>query len=191
MDLKTLISQKADLRALAEASDWAGLHSAIVTKNIPQPDTTMRTARWLMLELSTVPDPVNAPHTTEADIVLATLQASTLPRVMAAYASLCGDGIDLSDGQVQSMIDLLGEQGGWSADLISRVKQAGIRQVSLAEQNGLSDPTQAECQSAWVASVLESDWTTQQNETINPAVASEDRVALVAALNQAAINLGA
>jgi hypothetical protein len=124
----------------------------LTTPSVAIRNSTLRTTRWLMLELTAVVDPRTG--ATEADQVLGALQNGNLPRIKAAYDAMSADGIDLSDPQVQRMIDVIGSDAGWPQDLIDRIKQAGVRMVTPLANVALPVPTEAEAQAAWKAGKL-------------------------------------
>ena len=102
-----------------------------------------------MLQLTTVVNPQTG--ATEADVVLGTLQQSTVPRVKAAYDSLCSTGIDLSEAQVQQMLPILATAANWPAGLAEKIMQAGLWNEPL-----LSSPVTAEdCRQAFLKDSLE------------------------------------
>jgi hypothetical protein len=141
--LRDAIYADASLLALYHANDDSNLLAALNVANVPVRDTTLRTTRWLMLNFDSVVDP--ATGETEADLVLGAMQAAPSPRVKAGYDAMGSLGIDLSDPQVQTMIDVLGSPAGWSADLIARLKAVGVTgQTSLAGQSIGRDAVQSD-----------------------------------------------
>jgi hypothetical protein len=90
--------------------------------------------------------------TTEADVILSTLQQSVNPRVIAAYQAMAFDGIDLSDPQVQEMLPLLAEAGAWPEGLVHRVQAKGVTIVSKAEAATGVEPTADAVQVAYESS---------------------------------------
>lgn len=142
MSLINLINRHA--LAAAQAGNWQSVADTLNALTIEVRDTTLRTGRWLMLQLPNVVDQQTG--MTESDIVLGTLQQSTIPRVKAAYDSLCNGGIDLSEDQVQMMIPLLADAGHWPAGLAEKILSAGRRIVPVLE----SPVTAADCSAAWL-----------------------------------------
>ena len=127
--------------AAAQTGDWQDVADTLNALTTEVRDTTLRTGRWLMLQL---PNVVNQQTgMTESDIVLGTLQQSTIPRVKAAYDSLVNGGIDLSDDQVQQMIPLLAQAANWPNGLATKILQAGRRTESVVSTNA------AACKAAW------------------------------------------
>jgi hypothetical protein len=138
--LISLINQHA--LSAAQAGDWQSVATTLNALTQEVRITELRTARWLMLQLT---DPVGNSGMTEADVVLGTLQQSTIPRVKAAYDSLCNDGIDLSDSQVRQMIPLLAQAASWPAGLAQKILDAGRPTVAV-----LNPATNAiACEAAW------------------------------------------
>ena len=139
MSLINHIKQRA--LASAQSGNWSAVAATLNAATKEVRDTTLRSARWLMLQLGA----------TEADVVLGTLQQSTIPRVRAAYDSLCSTGIDLSEAQVQQMLPQLATAASWPAGLAEKIMQAGLQIVPL-----LSSPVAAEdCRQAFLKDSLE------------------------------------
>ncbi|TXH17050.1 MAG: hypothetical protein E6R03_04540 [Hyphomicrobiaceae bacterium] len=138
-NLINLINQHA--LSAAQAGDWQAVANTLNAITIEVRDSTLRTARWLMLQLPRV---VNSQTgMTESDIVLGTLRQSAIPRVRAAYDSLVNSGIDLSDDQVQEMIPVLAHAANWPDGLANKILQAGKRTESVVLTNA------AACKAAW------------------------------------------
>lgn len=155
-NLVNLINQHA--LSAAQAEDWQSVADTLNALTTEVRDNTLRTARWLMLQLTDVVRTENGIPITEADIVFGTLQSPSLPpRVKAAYDSLCNGGIDLSEDQVQQMIPLLAQAANWPNGLAEKIMLAGRRNVSVFSEQ----LTAADCQSAWNAEVR-----TQRNATL-------------------------
>ena len=143
MSLLSLINQHA--LSAAQSGDWATVASTLNALSTEVRVTELRTARWLMLQLTDVVRTENGIPLTEADIVLGTLQSAAIPRVKAAYDSLCNGGLDLSEDQVQQMIPVLAAAGSWPSGLAEKVMQAGKRPVRLLD----ADTTALACEAAW------------------------------------------
>ena len=141
-NLINLINQHA-LQA-AQAGNWQSVADTLNALTTEVRDTTLRTGRWLMLQLPTVVNPQTG--MTESDIVLGTLQQSTIPRVKAAYDSLVNGGIDLSEDQVQQMIPVLAAAVNWPAGLAEKILEAGRKNVPVL----LPATTAEDCQKAWI-----------------------------------------
>lgn len=138
--------------AAAQAGNWQAVADTLNALTTEVRDNTLRTGRWLMIQL---PNVVNQQTgMTESDIVLGTLQQSTIPRVKAAYDSLVNGGIDLSEDQVQQMIPVLAQAANWPAGLADKILQAGRKNVPVLSPA----TTPQDCQSAW-----ESEIRTQRN----------------------------
>lgn len=162
---------------LAQAGKWDAVAAILNAPTVEVRDSTLRTTGWLMQSLTAVIDP--ATGMTEADLVLGTLQRSTIPRVRAAYDRMSSIGLDLSDPQAQELIPALGAAANWPENLTDRIKSAGVSMWSLA-----GNPVTAEqCESAYEFARLAQQWSTLQNESINPAVGN--RAELIAALKAA------
>ena len=171
-----------------KAGDWTAAVAALNSDTTTITDSTLRTTRWLIVEL---PDQaVGFPAgTTEADVVLGSMQSSTIPRVLAAYQAMSAGGIDLSDPQSQELIPVLAASGGWPAGLEQKVAEAGVRIESKFEAEGGEAPDVVNVESAYqqiMVEDLEADVATGLNEKVNPAIATGDRAATAAALRQVA-----
>ena len=179
-----IINQLINEHALdsALAGDWESVAKTLNAPTIDRRDDTLRSTGWLMQQLTAVVDPTTG--ATEADLVLGTLQRATVPRVRAAYDRMSAVGIDLSEPQVQAMLPFLAVVGKWPAGLVDRIAAAGLKTISPAESVGLESVTSEVCQSAYESASLQRDWTTLQNEVINPT--TNDRKQLVLALRSAA-----
>lgn len=176
----------AHAAAEADAADWAGVVVILNAESITKTDTTLRTSTWL---INTLTDEVS-PGVTQADVVLATLQAATHPRVIAANQLLSGPGIDLANPQSQALIPAIAAAASWPAGLADAILTAGIWQVSPSTEGGLGIVTEAEAEAAWDGRKLSQDWSTAQNDDgINDALANGDRAALVVALNAALVRI--
>ena len=133
--LDKVIRRNATAAAARDAGDDAAVLAALNAKTVQQTDNTPRTANWLMVEFDEVLDPDG---TTEADVILGTLQGSDVPRVIAAVAALSNNGIDLSNPQVQVMVPALASGAAaagkpWPDGLVERVLEFGVWMISPAE----------------------------------------------------------
>jgi len=184
----SIISDNPTALAAAQAGNWAGCVSALAADTVQVEDHTLRSTRWLMVELTD--QAVGYPEgTTEADVVLGTLQAATHPRVMAAYTAMSAGGIDLSDPQVQQMIPLLVQAGSWPAGLADKILTAGVQTVSKWQQATGSEPTEQAVQATWqqhLVDTLNGEIATGLNESVYPASSTADRAAVSAALRSLA-----
>jgi len=133
--------------AAATAANWPAVAGVLNAKTVTITDTTLRTARWLMNQLTVVLNP--ATGMTESDVVLGTLQAATVPRIKAAYDSLVSDGLDLSNSQIQAMLPAISTGASWPAGLANKIMTAGVWLVSPAENAGLGSVTAEQCSDAW------------------------------------------
>ena len=182
------LRDNAAAMAACKAGDWAAAVAALESDTTTITDSTLRTTRWLIVEL---PDQaVGFPAgTTEADVVLGSMQSSTIPRVLAAYQAMSAGGIDLSDPQSQELIPVLAASGGWPAGLEQKVAEAGVRVESKFEAEGGEAPDVSNVEAAYQqikVEDLEADVATGLNEKVNPAIATGDRAATAAALRQVA-----
>jgi len=182
--LASVIQANATARAACESGDWSAAVASLKSDTVKQRDSTLRSSRWLMLEFSGQADGMSA-GTTEADVILSTLQQSVNPRVIAAYQAMAFDGIDLSDPQVQEMLPLLAQAGAWPEGLVHRVQAKGVTIVSKAEAETGEVPTIDSVTSAYKQIQVEEiqrDVSNGINESVHNAIASGDRAAVAAAL---------
>lgn len=182
--MNQLIKDNPAALAAAQAGNWSACVDALAADTSAVEDHTLRTTRWLMISL---PDQAEGQPagTTEADVILATLQAATHPRVRAAYDAMSADGIDLADPQVQHMVPMLAASGNWPAGLAEKVLAAGVQQVSKWEQATGAAPTEASVQAAWrqgLVDDLTAELATGLNESVYPAASNADRASTAAAL---------
>lgn len=184
-NLINLINQHA--LSAAQAGNWQAVADTLNALTTEVRDTTLRSGRWLMLQLPTVVNQQTG--MTESDIVLGTLQQSTIPRVKAAYDSLVNGGIDLSEDQVQQMIPVLAAAANWPAGLADKILQAGRKDVAVLENQTTAD----DCQKAWNQQIVDQSYATVQNEIIAPELSSPTRTkaSIAAKLRQAAAALEA
>ena len=147
----------------AHSRDWQAVADTLNALTTEVRDTTLRTGRWLMLQLPKVVNPQTG--MTESDIVLGTLQQSTIPRVKAAYDSLISGGIDLSEDQVQQMIPVLAAAAGWPAGLADKILQAGRKSVAVLETSTTADA----CRDAFVGAAISA-------RIINAAALAKERM---------------
>ena len=178
MSLIDLIKQHAS--AAAEEGNWSAVASTLNALTTEASDHTLRTGRWLMLQLTTQVGTQNGFPITEADVVLGTLQQATLPRVKAAYDSLVNGGLDLAEQQVQDMLPALAEAANWPSGLAEKVMQAGRRSVAVITT------TAEECETEWGLAVVKA-----KIDAADDAARTESRKAsatvqsIVAAANEA------
>ncbi|MGB1813904.1 MAG: hypothetical protein ACPHJ3_01025 [Rubripirellula sp.] len=152
--LASVIQANETARAACESGDWSAAVASLKSDTVKQRDSTLRSSRWLMLEFSGQADGMS-PGTTEADVILSTLQQSVNPRVAAAYQAMAFDGIDLSDPQVQEMLPLLAQAGAWPEGLVDRVQAKGVTIVSKAKAETGEEPTADAVQLAYESSKVD------------------------------------
>ncbi len=171
--LADLIKQHA--LADAQAGNW-GAVAAILNA----PTVEVRNPKsWTMADL------IGLVEVQPAALVGGTIQAAGVsnPIFAGAWIALNVTGLQLHTDERQSMIDGLAAAGNWPAELTAAVKAAGLTYTSLAG----NVVTAKECQTAFQADQLSSEWVALQNDgDINAAVAAGDRVRLKAALTAAA-----
>jgi len=188
-----IIKNNATALAAAQAGNWAACVSALAADTVQVEDHELRSARWLMTELTDQAAGQPA-GTTEADVVLATLQASTHPRVVAAYASMSAGGIDLADQQVQQMVPVLAQAGNWPEGLAAKVLGAGVQTVSRWKQATGTEPTEQAVQATWQQHLVDTVYGevgTGLNESVYPAASTADRAAVATALRALADSIEA
>lgn len=186
MSLESVIRSNTTALAACQSADYVAALAALEADTTQREDHTLRTTRWLMTELNGAAEG-QPTGTTEADVVLATLQSSTQPRVSAAYQAMSADGIDLADPQVQQMVPLIST--GWPSGLEQKVLEAGVKTLSVAEFETGVAPDVSSIESAYqqiVVEDLEQEVATGLNESVNPAIATGDSAAVATALRQLA-----
>lgn len=134
MDIYQIIAEVAS--AAYDSGDYQAVADALNTPRHEMKDDTRRNTNWIT---STFKDPVEGqPGFTEADVVLASMQNSTIPRVKAAYQTMTsgkdGEGISLADPQTIQFIEYLSAADSWPVGLADRIKVYGVWQESDADQ---------------------------------------------------------
>lgn len=132
----------------ATAGDWTAVADSL-NSPVDIPINDLRTTRWLMQQLTDVVD-TNTGATT-ADVVLSALQSSTHPRVIAALQVMSSNGIDLSDTQTQKMIEVIGNDAGWSAEFTDSIKALGFDSSTHATLAGIPGITAEQAESHYAA----------------------------------------
>ena len=182
-ELKTLIESDAAASASATAGDWQAVAAKLSESKTVVRDSTPLSYATLSADLG---DDVRA----LVAGTLRTIAASQHPlagEVSDAHVVLLNEGVGLridSDTRQQT-IDILAAAGSWPDAVRDAIKARGKRLTSLAG----STVTAEECQSAYESHQLQQQWTTLQNESINPAAG--DRSTLIAALKAAVETLEA
>lgn len=188
-----IIQNNTTALTAAQAGNWAACVAALAVDTVEVEDHELRSTRWLMTELTDQAAGQPA-GTTEADVVLGTLQASTHPRVQAAYAAMSAVGIDLADPQVQQMVPVLAQAGSWPDGLASKVLSAGVQTASRWKQATGSEPTEPAVQAAWQQHLVDTVYgeiATGLNESVHPAASTADRAAVATALRALADSIEA
>jgi len=180
--LTDVIRNNAAAMNACVAGDFALAVASLEADTTERRDNTLRTTRWLMINLPDQADGQPA-GTTEADVILQSLQDSIHPRVQAAYLAMSAEGIDLSDPQTQMMIPIIG--ANWPTGLVQKVAEAGVKTISVAEFETGEVPTIDSVTSAYGQIQVEDiqrDVSNGINESVHNAIASGDRAAVAAAL---------
>jgi len=107
--------------------------------------------------------------------------AAVNPLMESTFIAFSTTGVQLHTAERQSMIESIG--AGLPSEAVAAVKALGVRSVPVVTTNA------KQCQSAYEFNVLSQQWSTLQNEIINPAVGN--RTNLIAALRSAASTLEA
>ena len=165
----------------ANAGDWQGVVDKLNTPSIVVLDDTKWTLGMIQLKLG-----VDPARTMAAGVKAA---GDIDPIVGSAYIAMSTVGLQLHTDERQAMVDVVGQQAGWSSDLIASLKALGKVTKTPLESAGLPLPTVAEVQATWESVTLQRQWAALQNDTITPA--SDDRALLIAALRQSANELEA
>ena len=146
MELIDVIKSYEAAMTAAAAGNWTAVVEIVAAHTVTVKDSTARTASWLS---TTFVDPVGETGLTEADVVLGTLQASTIPRVKAAYQTMTVSGLDFADDSVQSMLPQLATAGGWPDGLADRLASFGV-----TKSKPFDGVTAGECETTWKSDIL-------------------------------------
>lgn len=169
--LANLINQHALTDAQAEK--WDAVSVILNAKTVE-----VRNAKsWTMADL------IGLVGAQGAALVGSTIQAAgaSNPIFAGAWIALNVTGLQLHTDDRQQMIDGLSAAGGWPAELAAAVKSAGLTYTSLAGEA----VTAEQCQSAYESHRLAQQCSTLENESINPAKATGNRAAVIAAYKTA------
>ena len=159
---------KTHALAAAQAGDWSAVAATLNAQTVE-----VRNAKsWTMADLITLLGAESAA------VIGGTIQAAgvTNPIFAGAWLALNITGLQLHTDERQAMIDGLALAGSWPSELTAAVKAAGLTYTSLAGDT----VTAEQCESAYESARLAQQWSTLQNETINPAVGNRSN--LIAAL---------
>jgi len=117
----------------------------------------------------------------EARIVGASIKAAGAvdPLFDGAWMAINGQGLQLHTDERQEMIAGLADAAGWPGGLKAAALAAGLTYTSLTG----GTVTAEQCEAAYESARLSQQWSTLQNEIINPATGN--RADLVAALKAA------
>ncbi len=107
--------------------------------------------------------------------------ASVNPLMESAFIAFSTTGLQLHTSERQAMIESIGS--GLPSEAVAAVKALGVRSVPVVST------TAEQCQSAYESLQLSEQWSTLQNESINPS--ANNRATLIAALRSAADTLEA
>lgn len=146
MSVLSCIMSSAAATTHATAGDWAAAATALSLSTRVHTDTTLRTSRWLMIQLATVLDPQTG--ATEVDLLITTLENSPIPRSREAHRLLSGIGLDLSHQDVQAMLPVIG--AGWPPGMVAKIQRFGRWTTAPWQDAGLPQPpTAEEIQAVW------------------------------------------
>ena len=113
--------------------------------------------------------------------------AATDPLMAGAFTAMSTTGIELWSDARQALIEAIGTAAGMTTTQVAQVKALGVTYTAID-----ASATVESVQALIERTEIESIWTTAQNDGgINVAVANGDRAGLIAALNAAAVALGA
>lgn len=159
--------------ALADAQ--AGKWDAVAETLNAQTVEVRNPKSWTMADLITLLGAESAA------VVGGTIQAAgaTNPIFAGAWLALNITGLQLHTDDRQEMIAGLADAAGWPGELKAAALAAGLSYVSIA---GIT-VTAEQCEAAYESARLTHQWSTLQNEIINPAVGN--RAELIAALKNA------
>jgi hypothetical protein len=161
----------------AQAGNWDA-----VAEILNAPSVEVRNPKsWTMADLITLLGAESAA------VVGGTIQAAgaTNPIFAGAWLALNITGLQLHTDERQAMIAGLADAAGWPVELKAAALAAGLTYVSIAGITVTAD----QCEAAYESHRLSQQWSTLQNEVINPAVGNRDD--LIAALKTAVETLEA
>jgi hypothetical protein len=166
MSLINLI--KTHCLADAQAGDFTAVAATLNAQTVE----VRNPKSWTMADLIGLVGPEGAA------LVGGTIQAAGVsnPIFAGAWLALNITGLQLHTDERQQMINGLAAAGNWLDQLRDTVKAAGVSYTSLAG----STVTAQQCESAYETAALDEQWSTLQNEVINPA--ASNRADLIAAL---------
>ena len=167
--LTDLIKQHA--LADAQAGNWSA-----VAKTLNAQTVEVRNPKsWTMADL------ISLLGVESAAVVGGTIQAAgaSNPIFAGAWIALNVTGLQLHTDERQAMIAGLADAAGWPSELKAAALAAGLTYTSLAGNPVTAD----ECEAAYESARLAQQWSTLQNESINPAAGN--RADLIASLKTA------
>ena len=168
--LSSLIKEHAS--EAATKGDWESVAKIIngLTQTISDP------TQWsfgLMMSQGNLPQMLVAGI---ADAVKKAGQSNSL--IDSAFIAFSTTGIQLHTPERQAMIDAIGAE--LPVEAVAAVKALGVRTVLVYG----SEVTAEQCQTEFELASLQQEWSTLQNEKINPA--ADNREDLISALRAAA-----
>jgi len=162
---------KTHALASAQSSNWTAVAATLNAQTVE----VRNPKSWTMADLITLLGAESAA------VVGGTIQAAgaSNPIFAGAWLALNITGLQLHTDERQVMITGLADAAGWPIELKAAALAAGLTYTSLAG----SAVTAEQCESAYESHRLSQQWSTLQNETINPAAGI--RADLIAALKSA------
>lgn len=157
----------------AQAGDWAAVAATLNAQTVE----VRNPKSWTMADLITLLGAESAA------LVGGTIQAAgaTNPIFAGAWLALNITGLQLHTDERQAMITGLADAAGWPGELKAAALSAGLTYTSLSGSTVTAD----QCQSAYESARLAQQVSTLENESINPAKATGDRTAVIAAYKAA------
>lgn len=167
--LANLINQHALTEA--QSGKWGA-----VAEILNAPTVEMRNPKsWTMADL------IGLVGAQAAAKIGGTIQAAgtSNPIFAGAWIALNVTGLQIHTDDRQSMLVELSQAGDWGSELTAIIKAAGLTYTSLA----VNPVTAEQCEASYESARLSQQWSTLQNETINPAAGI--RADLIASLKSA------
>ena len=169
--LKDLIVQNGLTGTAAE------VRALLIVKDIVQ------TSKKLNTDAETMDAMLLAGH--DLEVVIPAIESLHVGRLL--LSRLSSSGVNWADAKSKAILGgLVANHPFFTQSMMDTLVEMNEKVGSIVELHGLSDPTEAEVQTALDALAFESDWITAQNTHINAAVAAGDRAGLVMALRSAA-----
>jgi hypothetical protein len=158
----------------------AEVHALLIVKDIVQRHEKLNT------DAETMDAVLTAGH--DLEVVIPAIQSTHVGKLL--ISKLSSTGVDWADPKSKMILGgLVANHPSFTQSMMDTLVEMNEKDVSIVEQHGLPNPTEAEVQTALDEIEFESSWAAAQNTHINAAVASGDKATLAAALRAAADSL--